>query len=110
MDLKAMLEMAEQMKAKLGASDQEAAAARITGEAGGGMVRVVLNGRYEAIAVNIDPKALAAGDRQFLEDLLRAAFNQASSRVLAEMQRKVSSFAESMGVDMAALGALLPKA
>lgn len=107
-DLSAMMQMAEKLQRELGVSQNEAQATRVTGEAGGGLVRVVLNGRYEAVEVHIDPKAYA-GDRQLVEDLVRAAFNQASGRVMDDLQKRVSNVAQGLGVDLGALGAILPK-
>lgn len=108
-DLSAMMQMAEKLQRELGVSQSDAQAARVTGEAGGGLVRVVLNGRYEAVEVHIDPKTLAGGDRQLVEDLVRAAFNQASTRVMEELQKRVANVAQGMGVDLGALSSMLPK-
>jgi DNA-binding YbaB/EbfC family protein len=50
------------------------------GDAGGGMVRVRVNGRMEVLACTISDEAMKLGDREMLEDLVRAAVNQALER------------------------------
>ena len=104
MDLSNIMQMANQLREQFARNQAEAAKTRVTGEAGGGMVRVVLNGRYEALEVVVDPQLLASGDRALLEDLLRAAFNQASSRVAEDLRQRMGSFAQGLGVDLSALG------
>lgn len=68
--------MAE-MKAK-------AAATRCVGEAGGGLVKVVMSGEYVLVDVTIDPRAMS--DREMLEDLIKAATSEALRKVRAEME------------------------
>ena len=48
---------------------------RCTGTAGGGLVKVTVSGSYQVLSVDIDPKAM--GDRELLEDLVRAATSDA---------------------------------
>ena len=103
MDFSQIMQMAEQLKRELQATQNAAQEARVVGEAGGGLVRVVLNGRYEALEVHIEPKTLAGGDQTLIEDLLRAAFNQASARVAEQLQARVGTFASSLGIDPQAL-------
>jgi DNA-binding YbaB/EbfC family protein len=96
--------MASQLQSQLAQTQEQAKSLRVTGEAGGGMVRVVLNGKYEVVELDIEPNAFAGGDKALVEDLIRAAFNQASTRVGEEARQRMGSFAESMGIDLSALG------
>ncbi len=64
-----MQELSEQLKTK-----------RVVGSAGGGLVEVEANGVGEAVAVRIDPTLFEKQDREFLEDLLPAAFNAAQQK------------------------------
>lgn len=72
------------------------------GDAGGGMVKVRVNGRMELLSVNLSDEALK--DREMLEDLIRAAVNQAMERVrqtIAEESGKVlSSFGLPPGMNL----------
>lgn len=74
----------------------EAEKEEIEGMAGGSMVVVRMNGAQEVLAVRIDPRAM--GDRELLEDLLRAATNDAVRRSKETTARKLAAFAQSMGL------------
>lgn len=104
MDFGELTRLASQLQSQLAQTQEQAQRLRIVGEAGGGMVRVVLNGKYEVVEMDIDARALEGDDKTLLEDLIRAAFNQASARVAEEVRDRMGSFAESMGVDLSALG------
>jgi len=69
--------------------EAELATLQVTGEAGGGMVKVVLNGQHEAQRVTIDPR-LMTGDKDMLEDLLVAACNDAVRKLAATTKEKYS--------------------
>lgn len=75
-----LMQQAQKMQKELERMQQEVADAVVTGEAGGGMVRIQMNGRYELQNVDIDP-TLMTEDKTILEDLLVAAVNDASRRV-----------------------------
>ena len=60
----------------------------VTGEAGGGMVKVTLNGRHEARRVQIDP-AVPIDDREMIEDLVAAAINDAVHRIERQVAHEV---------------------
>ena len=104
MDLSNLTQLASQLREQLSQSQSEAADTKVTGAAGGGMVRVVLNGKYEVIELNIEPKAYDSGDRALVEDLIRAAFNQASAKIAEELRQRMGNFAQNFGVDLSALG------
>jgi nucleoid-associated protein EbfC len=82
-----LMRQAQQMQETMKQAQAELAALEVTGEAGGGMVKVVLNGRHEAKRVVIEPRLLGE-DRDMLEDLLVAAINDAVRRVAARMEEK----------------------
>lgn len=87
--MKQAQEMQEQMQRQLEEVQQQLAAMEVTGEAGAGMVKVVMNGRHDVRRVNIDP-SLMGEDKEMLEDLLAAAVNDAVHRVEAESKSKMS--------------------
>lgn len=102
MDMNKIMEMAGQLKSQLEGAQNEVANMRIRGEAGGGMVAITITGRYEVVEVKIDPSAMA--DKQLLEDLIRAAFNQAVVNAADLMKSKMGSLATGMGLDLSAFG------
>ena len=67
-----------------------------TGESGGGLVKVTLNGRFEALRVEIEPGL--EDDRVVLEDLIAAAMNDAVRRVEAAQKEKMTDLAERLGL------------
>ncbi|OGQ81500.1 MAG: nucleoid-associated protein, YbaB/EbfC family [Deltaproteobacteria bacterium RIFOXYA12_FULL_58_15] len=104
MDIANLMQMATQVREQLANSQEAAARLRVTGEAGGGMARVVLTGKYEAVEVSLDPKLMESSDKALIEDLVRAAFNQAANKVAEELRQKMGNFAQGLGVDLSAFG------
>lgn len=66
---------------------------QVEGTAGGGVVTAKANGRLEVISVRIDPKLLADGDAELLEDLVTAAVNQALTKAREAAAKSFSSLA-----------------
>lgn len=94
-DLGNLMRQAQQMQAGLEKAREEIAQVEVTGEAGGGLVSVLMTGRYEVRRVNIDP-ALLGEDRDMLEDLVAAAINDAVRRVNAAVKEKMGGLAADM--------------
>jgi DNA-binding YbaB/EbfC family protein len=92
-----LMKQAQAMQATMQKAQQELAAMEVTGEAGGGMVKVTLNGRHEARRVQIDP-AVPGDDREMLEDLIAAAINDAARRIETATQEKMSSLMGGMNL------------
>ncbi len=75
-----MMKKAQEMQENLQKAQREQANREVTGEAGGGMVSVVMRGTHEVNRVKIDP-ALVGEDLEMLEDLIAAAINDAVHKV-----------------------------
>ena len=86
MNINDLMKQAQQMQEKMQKMQAEAAKAEVTGDSGAGMVKVVMNGRHDVRKVTIDPGVLSE-DKEFLEDLLAAAVNDAVRKV-EETQRQ----------------------
>ncbi len=84
-----LMKQAQKMQEDVQRLQEEIAATKVTGEAGGGMVKVVMNGRHDVSAVHIDD-ALMGDEKSMLEDLLAAAVNDASRRVEALSKEKMA--------------------
>lgn len=65
----------------------------VEGSAGGGVVTAKVNGRLEVVSIRIDPKLLADGDPELLEDLVTAATNQALAKAREAAAQSLSSLA-----------------
>jgi hypothetical protein len=85
-----LMKQAQQMQANMQRAQEELANIEVEGEAGGGLVKVVMNGRHDVRRVNIDD-SLFSDDKDMLEDLLAAAVNDAVRKVEAANQEKMST-------------------
>ena len=92
-----LMKQAQAMQATMQKAQEEIATMEITGEAGGGMVKVTLTGRHEARRVQIDP-AVPADDREMIEDLVAAAINDAVHRIESATQEKMSKLMGGMAL------------
>jgi nucleoid-associated protein EbfC len=91
-----LMKQAQEMQAKMKQAQEELAQLEVTGSAGGGMVEVTLTGRHEVRAIRIDD-SLLKDDREMLEDLIAAAFNDAVRKVEETTQEKFSGMAGGLG-------------
>lgn len=80
MKLNDMMKQAQQLQEKMQALQEQAAAAEVQGEAGAGLVKVVMTGRHDVRKVTLDPSLLGE-DKAILEDLLAAAVNDAVRKI-----------------------------
>ena len=90
-----IMKQAQQMQASMQRAQAEIAAMEVTGESGGGMVKVTLTGKHEAKRVVIDP-SLVGDDKEMLEDLVAAAINDAVHKVEQTTQTKMSGLMSGM--------------
>lgn len=83
-----LMRQAQQVQENMRRLQEELAKAEVTGESGAGMVKVTLTGKHQAHRVQIDAVALKE-DKEFLEDLVAAAINDAVQKVEALSQEKL---------------------
>lgn len=88
MNIQKMMQQAQAMQARMQA---ELDALKVEGSSGGGMVRVTLSGTKELLGVAIDPACIDKDDVETLQDLVVAAFRDASRQVDEAVQKKTSS-------------------
>lgn len=92
-----LMRQAQQIQENMQKAQAELAAMEVIGEAGGGMVRVTMNGKHEVREVRIDPSLFGANtDREMIEDLVAAATNDAVHKVEAKTQEKFSGMMTGM--------------
>ena len=91
-----LMQQAQKMQENLQKAQAELANIEVTGSAGGGMVSVTLSGTKECRKVRIDPSVLS--DPEMAEDLIAAAFNDASNKVDAESQAKMGAATAGMPI------------
>jgi len=97
MDINKLMKQASQMQEKMQAMQEQAANAEVTGESGAGLVKVVMNGRHDVRSVSLDD-SLMQESKEFLEDLLAAAVNDAVRKVEAKSKEALSSMTG--GIDL----------
>ena len=84
-----LMKQAQEMQANMQKAQEEIASLEVTGESGGGMVKITMTGKYEARRVSIDD-SLLGDDKDMLEDLVAAAINDAAHKVEASTQERMS--------------------
>ena len=82
--LQGLLQQAQGIQKRLTEVQAEMANRTVVGEAGGGMVRVTVNGRQEVLRIEIEPEVIDPNEREMLQDLIVAATNVAL-RMASEM-------------------------
>ena len=85
-----LMKQAQEMQQKMAKLQEELAAKEVEATSGGGMVRVKMNGQQEVLAVQIDPQVFSDGDKEMLEDLMTAAFNEARRMALDLAKNEMS--------------------
>lgn len=93
-NLAGLMQQAQKMQQDMQRAQEELAKMEVTGQAGGGMVEVVMNGKHAVRRVRIDPSL--ADDVEMLEDLLAAAVNDAVNRVAETAQEKMAGMTQGL--------------
>ncbi len=84
-----IMQQAQKMQENLKKAQEELELMQVSGQSGGGLVTIVMNGKREARKVSIDPSLLAE-DKDMLEDLVAAAINDAVNKVAKMKKEKMS--------------------
>ncbi len=92
-----LMRQAQEMQENLKKAQEEIAGLEVTGESGGGLVKIVMTGRHDVRRVSIDP-SLIGDDRDMLEDLVAAAVNDAVQKVESATRDKFSGLTAGMGL------------
>lgn len=92
-----LMKQAQQMQANMQKMQEELANAEVQGQAGAGMVTVVMTGRHDVKRVHID-QSLMSEDKEMLEDLLAAAVNDAVRKVEEHNQQNMSNLTAGMNL------------
>ena len=95
--LAGLMKQAQQMQDNLKRAQEELARTEVEGQAGAGMVKVVMTCRHDVKRVQIDPSLLGE-ERDMLEDLVAAAFNDAVNKVAALTQEKLGGLTSGMNL------------
>lgn len=89
-----LMQQAQQVQENLKKAQEELADLEVTGESGGGLVKVHMNGKHEVRRVAIDPEV--ADDREMIEDLVAAAINDAVKRIQETTRERMAGLTGGM--------------
>lgn len=92
-----LMKQAQAMQANMQKAQDEIAKMEITGESGGGLVKVTLTGKHEARRVEIDD-SLVGEDKDMLEDLVAAAINDAAHKLETTTQERMSGMTDGLNL------------
>lgn len=89
-----LMKQAQEMQKNMQVAQEEIAKMEVSGEAGGGMVKVLMTGKHELVKVEIDDSLM--DDKEMLEDLFAAAVNSAARRVEEVTQERMGGLSSGM--------------
>jgi DNA-binding YbaB/EbfC family protein len=92
-----MMKQAQMVQENMRQMQEKLATIEVEGQSGAGMVKVVMNCRHDVKRVSID-NSLVSDDKEMLEDLVAAAFNDAVRRVESTTQEKMAELTSGMGL------------
>ncbi len=92
-----LMKQAQQMQANMQKMQEDLAKAEVKGEAGAGLVSVVMTGRHDVKRVSIDDSLLSE-DKEMLEDLLAAAVNDAVRKIEQQNRDQMAKMTAGMGI------------
>lgn len=95
--LAGLMKQAQAMQDNLKKAQEELATIEVTGESGAGLVKVTMTCKHDVKRISIDP-SLVGDDKEMLEDLVAAAFNDAARRVEQTVAEKMGSVTAGMGL------------
>ncbi len=98
MDIGEMMKQAGQMQAKMQEMQEKLAEIEVSGEAGAGMVKVVLNGKGYAKAVAIERSLMKEDDAEILEDLIAAAINDAKAKLETQSAEQMKGLTDGLAL------------
>lgn len=93
--LAGLMQQAQKMQENMKRMQEELGSIEVEGQSGAGMVKVTMTCKYQVRRVAIDP-SLVADDKDMLEDLVAAAFNDAVRRAEETAQQKMASITAGM--------------
>ena len=97
-DFNAIMQKAQEMQNKMNDMQERLNSVEIDGTSGGGMVKVTINGNGNMKKVNFDDSVVTAEDKEMLEDLTVAAFNDAKEKLEKKLEKEMQDEMGSLGL------------
>ena len=100
-DMAGLMKQAMEIRSNMDSIKDQLASETVKAAAGGGMVKVVINGKMELLSLDIDPEIIESGDREMLETLIAAAVNEGIRKAQDLLKNKMSELTG--GIDIPGL-------
>ncbi len=97
-NLQGMLEKAQAIQAKMSALQDELKIREMVGSAGGGKVKVTMNGAQEVLSISISPDVVDPEEADLLEDLVLAAFRDARGKITTMIEAEMGRVTGGLGL------------
>ena len=98
MDMKAIMKQAQAMQKKMEDMQQKLGEKIADGQAGGGLVKVTVSGKGELKKIDINPELLKPEEKEVLQDLIIAAFNDGKNKVESDFNSSMAGLAGELGL------------
>jgi DNA-binding YbaB/EbfC family protein len=98
MNIQQIMKQAQAMQKKMEEMQKQLATKEEEGQAGGGLVKIVVNGKSEMKKIDIDRELLKPTEKDMLQDLIVAAYNDAKSKLDGDLNSAMSGFAGELGL------------
>lgn len=100
MNMQQIMRQAQKMQKKMEEVQEQAANETVEVASGGGMVKVVMNGRQELLSIALEKEIVDPEDIEMLQDLIAAAVNEATKKSQALMQERLAEVTGGLGLNM----------
>lgn len=97
-DISQIMRQAQQMQAKINEAQKKLEAMEVEGTAGGGMVKLRISGKNALLSITIDPSLMVADDREILEDLIKAAHDDARRKLETAQNDEMKGLSGGLGI------------
>ncbi|MFN3464797.1 MAG: YbaB/EbfC family nucleoid-associated protein [Terricaulis sp.] len=97
-DISQIMRQAQQMQAKINEAQKKLEAMEVEGSSGGGMVKLRITGKNALLSISIDPSLMVADDREILEDLIKAAHDDARRKLEDAQNEEMKGLSGGLGI------------
>ena len=97
-DISQLMRQAQQMQAKINEAQKKLEAMEVDGSSGGGMVKLRITGKNALVSISIDPSLMVADEREILEDLIKAAHDDARRKLEDSQNEEMKGLSGGLGI------------
>ncbi|MCX7359924.1 MAG: YbaB/EbfC family nucleoid-associated protein [Alphaproteobacteria bacterium] len=97
-DISQIMRQAQQMQAKINEAQKKLEAMEVDGSSGGGMVKLRITGKNALVSITIDPSLMVADEREILEDLIKAAHDDARRKLEDSQNEEMKGLSGGLGI------------